>query len=93
VRGRGLLAGIEFVEDKDTRWPFPASTRFAESFAAAALDEGLVIWPNAGQLADGTGDLAMLAPPFIIDEEQIDELVLLFRRALERTIVGLQVQA
>jgi adenosylmethionine-8-amino-7-oxononanoate aminotransferase len=93
VRGRGLLAGIEFVEDKDTRRPFPASTRFAESFAAAALDEGLVIWPNAGQLADGTGDLAMLAPPFIIDEEQIDELVLLFRRALERTIVGLQVQA
>jgi adenosylmethionine-8-amino-7-oxononanoate aminotransferase len=93
VRGRGLLSGIEFVEDKDTRRPFPASTRFAESFAAAALDEGLVIWPNAGQLADGTGDLAMLAPPFVIDEEQIDELVLLFRRALERTIVGLEVQA
>ncbi len=34
VRGRGLLAGIEFVEDKATRRPFPPAARFAESFAA-----------------------------------------------------------
>ncbi len=46
VRGRGLLAAIEFVEDKATRRPFPPSARFAESFAAAALDLGLIVWPN-----------------------------------------------
>ncbi len=85
VRGRGMLAGIEFVEDKDTRKPFPTSTRFAETFATEALAAGLVVWPNAGQLADGTGDLAMLAPPFTIDEDQIDELVELFKHAVERT--------
>jgi adenosylmethionine-8-amino-7-oxononanoate aminotransferase len=86
VRGRGLLAGIEFVEDKATKRPFPPSVRFAESFARIALDLGLVVWPNAGQLSDGTGDLAMLAPPFVIDEEQIGELVSLFRQAVERTV-------
>ena len=85
VRGRGLLAGIEFVEDKSTGRPFPPSVRFAESFAATALDMGLTVWPNSGQLEDGSGDLAMLAPPFVIDENQIDELVTLFGRAVERT--------
>jgi hypothetical protein len=92
VRGRGLLAGIEFVEDKATKRPFPPSARFAESFAAVALDHGLVVWPNAGQLADGTGDLAMLAPPFVIAEEQIEELVEIFRRALEDTVAHMAAQ-
>ena len=90
VRGRGLLAGIEFVEDKATRKPFSSATRFADSFAATALDLGLVVWPNAGQLEDGSGDLAMLAPPFVIDEEQIGELVTLFAQAVEQTTAQLE---
>jgi adenosylmethionine-8-amino-7-oxononanoate aminotransferase len=86
VRGKGLLAGIEFVQDKDTRASFPRAARFAETFAAAALDLGLIVWANAGQLGDGTGDLAMLAPPFVIEEDQIDEMVALLTRALEHTV-------
>jgi adenosylmethionine-8-amino-7-oxononanoate aminotransferase len=85
VRGRGLLAGIEFVEDRDTRRPFPASARFAETFAATALELGLVVWSNAGQLEDGTGDLIMLAPPFVITEEQIGDMVAILGQAAERT--------
>jgi adenosylmethionine-8-amino-7-oxononanoate aminotransferase len=85
VRGRGLLAGIEFVAAKDSRTPFPSSARFADSVAAQALDLGLVIWPNAGQLDDGSGDLAMLAPPFVIDEDQIAEMVSLLSRAIQRS--------
>ena len=85
VRGRGLLAGIEFVEDKASRKPFPASVHFADAFASTALELGLTVWPNAGQLPDGTGDLAMLAPPFIIDEDQIEEMVTVFSQAVERT--------
>ena len=88
VRGRGLLAGIEFVEDKTTRTPFPRTMGFAETFAAAALDLGLIIWPNAGQLGDGTGDLVMLAPPFVIAEDQIGEIVALLSQALEHTMAS-----
>jgi adenosylmethionine-8-amino-7-oxononanoate aminotransferase len=85
VRGRGLLAGIEFVADPDTRAPFPRSARFAERFAAAALDAGLVVWPNVGQ-ADGTnGDLAMLAPPFVVSHDEIDLIVERFGQALRVT--------
>jgi len=84
VRGRGLLAGVEFVADTETRAPFPRSAGFAERFTAAALEEGLVVWPNVGQVDGTNGDLAMLAPPFIIGEDEIRELVTRFGRAVER---------
>lgn len=86
IRGRGLLAGIEFVADKGSRAPIPRKEKFAERFAEAALAEGLMTWPNMGQ-ADGTnGDLSCLAPPFVISEAEIDELVARFTRALQRVI-------
>ena len=44
-----------------------------------------MVWPNAGQLEGRDGDLAMLAA-FVIDEDQIDELVLGLSRALDRTL-------
>ncbi|HMN09351.1 MAG TPA: aminotransferase class III-fold pyridoxal phosphate-dependent enzyme, partial [Gemmatimonadaceae bacterium] len=84
VRGRGLLAGVEFVADKATRAPFPRAERLAERFTAAAQEAGLIVWPNVGQADGVNGDLAMLAPPFIITEEEIDEIVERFSRALRR---------
>jgi adenosylmethionine-8-amino-7-oxononanoate aminotransferase len=92
VRGRGLLAGIEFVADKDTRQPFPASARVAEKVAASALELGLVVWPNAGHLSDETGDIVLLAPPFIITEEQIHEMSSLLSEAIARTAEQLGVK-
>ena len=85
VRGRGLLAGIEFVADKETRRPFPRDRRFAEIFADTALALGLITWPNWGQLEGGAGDLAMLAPPFTISEAQIDDMVSILLQAADRT--------
>jgi adenosylmethionine-8-amino-7-oxononanoate aminotransferase len=90
IRGRGLLAGIELVADQETRRPFPPPVRFAERFAAAALEAGLIVWPNSGQLEDGTGDLALLAPPYVIGDEQMGELMTALGRALETlSTVGL----
>jgi adenosylmethionine-8-amino-7-oxononanoate aminotransferase len=93
VRGRGLLAGIEFVADPVSRAPFPRSARFAETFAGAALEEGLVVWPNVGQ-ADGiNGDLAMLAPPFVVTHEELDLIVQRFGAALRATMERIGVVA
>ena len=83
VRGRGLLAGIEFVADKKTKAPFPRSARFAERFTEAAMDAGLIVWPNVGQADGENGDIAMVAPPFIVTESEIDEIVRRFKIALE----------
>jgi adenosylmethionine-8-amino-7-oxononanoate aminotransferase len=85
VRGKGLLAGIEFVTDKERRRPFPATARVAETVAANALELGLMLWPNSGHLSDGTGDLTLLAPPFIITEEQIGDLTAVLAQAIART--------
>jgi adenosylmethionine-8-amino-7-oxononanoate aminotransferase len=93
VRGRGLLAGIEFVEDKGSRAPFPRSAKFAERFADAALAAGITVWPNVGH-ADGTGgDAALIAPPFIITESEIDEIVGRLTTALEKTVAKAKVRA
>jgi adenosylmethionine-8-amino-7-oxononanoate aminotransferase len=86
VRGRGLLAGIEFVADPETREPLPRSAVFAETFTQAALDAGLVVWPNIGHADGRNGDLVMLAPPFVVTEDQIDEIVELFDRALRDAV-------
>jgi adenosylmethionine-8-amino-7-oxononanoate aminotransferase len=75
VRGKGLLLGLEFVRDKGKKTPFPREKKYVEAFVAQALENGLVLWPNIGQ-ADGTnGDLVMIAPPFVIREEEILEIV------------------
>jgi adenosylmethionine-8-amino-7-oxononanoate aminotransferase len=86
VRGRGLLAGVELVQDVETRMPFPRAMGVAEKFGVAALEAGLVVWPNSGHLERGDGDLVMLAPPFIISEAEIDELVRRFAAALHDTL-------
>jgi adenosylmethionine-8-amino-7-oxononanoate aminotransferase len=92
VRGLGLLAGIEFVSDKSSKTPFPRKQKFAETFVAAAQDAGLVVWPNVGHADGENGDLVMVAPPFIITEAEIDELVARFKTALDKTLEALHVR-
>ncbi|HWA15116.1 MAG TPA: aspartate aminotransferase family protein [Gemmatimonadales bacterium] len=90
VRGRGLLAGVEFVADKGSRAPLPRKLKFAETFSEEALAAGLMTWANMGQ-ANGEGDLSCLAPPFVIDETEMDEMVRRFRTAYEQTVVRLKI--
>lgn len=91
IRGLGLLAGIEFVQDKSSKAPFSRSLKFAETFVEEAQNAGLILWPNIGH-ADGTsGDLVMLAPPFVISESEIDEIVARFKTAHGRVLEKLNV--
>jgi adenosylmethionine-8-amino-7-oxononanoate aminotransferase len=93
VRGRGLLAGIEFVEDKGTRAPFPRAVKFAEAFTEAAQQAGLVVWPNVGHADGVNGDLVVVAPPFIITEQEIDQLVTRFTAAHASALQAVKVGA
>lgn len=88
VRGRGLLAGIEFVEDTKVDTPLPRALRFAETFTEQALAVGLVVWPNVGHVDGTQGDLVMLAPPFIVTEVELDEIVTRFATALDWTLAA-----
>lgn len=75
VSGIGLLAGIEWVQDKQSRAPFPRSRKLAEALTTACFQNGLTVWPNVGHAGGGDGDLLNLGPPLVISEPQIDELV------------------
>lgn len=92
VRTLGLLAGIEFVEDKTARAPFPRRLKFAEAFTAEALAAGLIVWPNTGQADGENGDLVMLAPPFVVSEEEIEEILIRFKAALDKTVSSIAPQ-
>ncbi|MGB6368903.1 MAG: aminotransferase class III-fold pyridoxal phosphate-dependent enzyme [Thermoanaerobaculia bacterium] len=83
IRGKGLLAAVEFVANRSTKAPLPRSERFAERFTEAAFANGLIVWPNIGHVDGKEGDLIMLAPPFTVTEGEIQELVDLLRKTLE----------
>jgi adenosylmethionine-8-amino-7-oxononanoate aminotransferase len=74
------------VQDTATQTPFPRRERFTERFTDAARRAGLVVWPNVGHVAGQNGDIAMLAPPFVVSEAELDEIVRRFTVALETTL-------
>jgi adenosylmethionine-8-amino-7-oxononanoate aminotransferase len=84
IRGRGLLIGIELVMDRSTRDPFPASVRAGQLVLRACLEEGLAVYPTTGSVNGVLGDNILVAPPYIITEAQITELVDKLARAMDR---------
>ncbi len=88
IRGRGLFQGIEIVEDRETKTPFDPAKGYAAKIKTAAFDAGLICYPMAGTRDGRAGDHVLLAPPFIIEGSQIDELVGKLATALEQVIVA-----
>lgn len=84
VRGIGMLAGVELVADRATKRPFPRAERVAERLVETAQSLGLVLWSNIGHADGESGDLVTVAPPFVITEAQIRELVGLLRESIAR---------
>jgi adenosylmethionine-8-amino-7-oxononanoate aminotransferase len=71
VRGIGLLWGVEFVADKETKRPFAAELDFCGRVGAACMRLGLSVYPVQGCVDGYTGDHLLIAPPAIIADEQI----------------------
>ena len=86
VRGLGLLWGIEFVQDKKSREPFPPDARIASRIQEDAREAGIMTYPIQG-CVDGTrGDHILLAPPFTITSAMIQMLA----AGLEKAIAALE---
>ena len=86
IRGRGLFRGVELVADRETRAPYDPARRIAAKLKAAAFEAGLICYPMSGTRDGRLGDHVLLAPPFIIEEVQIDELVTRLVRALDTVL-------
>jgi 4-aminobutyrate--pyruvate transaminase len=77
VRGVGLMAGVELVADKKSRAPFAPKGRAGAFLMNRAQEHGLIV--------RAIGDAVVMAPPLIIAEAEIDDLLRRFGRALEDT--------
>ena len=69
VRGEGLLAAVEFVEDKADRVFFDPSKKVGPAIAAALLEQGVIA------RAMPQGDILGFAPPLCIAKAEIDTII------------------
>jgi len=83
VRGIGLLRGVEFVSNKQTKKPFAPELSFAGRVTNAALKRGLLVYPIQGCVDGVSGDHLLIAPPAVITSEQIDWSAQVLKEAIE----------
>jgi len=88
IRGRGLFIGLELVADRDSKEPFDPKAKLWQRVRRAGFDEGIVCYPTGGCIDGVRGDHVVLAPPFILADAQVDEIVDKLSRSLERAISG-----
>ncbi|MCE8520559.1 aspartate aminotransferase family protein [Ruegeria pomeroyi] len=82
VRGKGLLTAFEFVANRETMEPLPKELDAHARLVELAYERGLIIYSR--RTRGGTsGDHFLIAPPLIISEAQIGEMMSILRDALD----------
>ena len=75
IRGRGLFQGLEIVADRATKEPFDPALKVNAMVKKAAFEAGLICYPMGGTVDGRRGDHVLLAPPFILSDDQVGEIV------------------
>ena len=75
IRGRGLFIALELVADRGSKQPFDPALKLAPRIKAAAMQAGLICYPGQGTIDGVSGDHVLLAPPFIINADEMEMLV------------------
>ena len=78
IRGKGLMCAVEIVQDRDTKQSFPAADKVGPRVHRHALDRGL--------FSRVKGDSYLLAPPFVITNEQLDRAVEILAAAIDDVV-------
>ncbi|HDR28926.1 aspartate aminotransferase family protein [Rhodovulum sp.] len=86
IRGRGLFLGLEIVADRETKQPFDPARKLHARLKAAAFEAGLICYPMGGTIDGRQGDHVLLAPPFILEDTHIDEIVTKLGTALAQSL-------
>jgi adenosylmethionine-8-amino-7-oxononanoate aminotransferase len=83
IRGRGLFLALELVADRDTKEPFDPALKLTSRILEGGMANGLICYPMGGVIDGRRGENVMLAPPFIIDETHVAEIVDKLGRTLD----------
>ncbi len=82
IRGKGLFAGIEFVKNKETKEPFSPELEFNGRIVDQCFENGLLVYPGTGTVDGVRGDHIQVAPPLIINQDEINEIVRLLDKSI-----------
>ena len=82
IRGRGLFLGLELVADRGSKAPLDPALKLHGRVKRQAMEAGLICYPNGGTIDGRSGNHILLAPPFIVDDGHVEEIVDKLDRAL-----------
>jgi adenosylmethionine-8-amino-7-oxononanoate aminotransferase len=88
IRGRGLFMALELVADRDSKEPFDPALKLHARIKAEAMARGLMVYPMGGTIDGRKGDHVLLAPPFIVSQVEIDEIVSRLAGAVEASMAA-----
>ncbi len=86
IRGRGLFWGVELVADRATKQAFDPTLQLHARVKREAMAAGLMVYPSGGTIDGRNGDHILLAPPFIISDDELDTLVARLSKAVDTAI-------
>jgi adenosylmethionine-8-amino-7-oxononanoate aminotransferase len=89
VRGRGFFVGVELVADRGTREPFAPELRLHDRIRQRCMEAGLICYPVGGNVDGARGDVAILAPPYIATDDELEEIIRRFVAGLERALADI----
>jgi len=90
IRGRGLMVGIELVEDRETRRPFARQARLTEAVVRGARDAGVLVYSGTGNANGVDGDMILLGPPFVITDLELERIVATVGTAIEEATAAVR---
>ncbi|RKD73537.1 adenosylmethionine-8-amino-7-oxononanoate aminotransferase [Sinobaca qinghaiensis] len=79
IRTFGLMAGIELVEDRESKTPLAVEKM--NQLLAFCREKGVIAGKN-GDTVPGFQNVLTLAPPFIITKDEIRQILAVFKEAL-----------
>jgi len=90
IRGRGLFLGVELVADKASKQPFDPALKLHKHIKKKAMENLLMVYPMGGTLDGVNGDHILIAPPFIIDEENVAQIAERLNKAIREAILSVK---
>ncbi len=79
---------MEIVRDRETKEPFEPRFGVNKRLKKAAFEAGLICYPMGGTLDGVHGDHVLLAPPFILEDQHIEEITSKLSVALNSALEG-----
>jgi adenosylmethionine-8-amino-7-oxononanoate aminotransferase len=86
IRGRGLFVAAELVRDRTSKDPFAPELKLHAQVKREAFARGLACYPMGGTIDGTRGDHVLLAPPYIVQANEVERIVDILGTAVDAAI-------